>query len=67
MQYKTTISCLLYSYSYSAGIDFSRQILTSKVDHRAGLSPRDALKHHFTSLKTELISLQQRVSERKFP
>ena len=31
------------------------------------LSPHDALKHHFTSLKTDLISLQPRVSERKFP
>ena len=25
------------------------------------------LKHHFTSLKTDLIFLQQRVLERKFP
>ena len=25
------------------------------------LSPRDALKHHFTSMKTQLIFLQQRV------
>ena len=31
------------------------------------LSPRDALKHHFTSLKTDLISLQLGVLERKFP
>ena len=31
------------------------------------LNPRDALKHHFTSLKTDLILLQQRVLERKFP
>ena len=31
------------------------------------LSPHDALKHHFTSLKTDLIFLQQRVLERKFP
>ena len=30
------------------------------------LSPHDALKHHFTSLKTDLIFLQQRVLERKF-
>ena len=29
------------------------------------LSPHDALKHHFTSLKTDLIFLQQRVLERK--
>ena len=27
------------------------------------LSPHDALKHHFTSLKTDLVFLQQRVLE----
>ena len=31
------------------------------------LSPHDALKNHFTSLKTYLIFLQQRVSKDKFP
>ena len=31
------------------------------------LSPHDALKHHFTSLKTDLIFLQQSFLERKFP
>ena len=31
------------------------------------LSPHDALKHHFTSLKTHLILLQLRVVEGKFP
>ena len=31
------------------------------------LSPHDALKHHFTSLKTDLINLQLRVLEGKFP
>ena len=31
------------------------------------LSPRDALKHHFTSLKSYLIFLQLGVLERKFP
>ena len=31
------------------------------------LSPDDALKHHFTSLKTDLIFLQQMALERKFP
>ena len=29
-------------------------------------SPHDALKHHFTSLKTDLIFLQPGVLERKF-
>ena len=31
------------------------------------LSLHDAIKHHFTSLKTDLIFLQLRVLERKFP
>ena len=31
------------------------------------LSPHDALKHHFTSLKTDLISLKQGVLECTFP
>ena len=31
------------------------------------LSPHDALKHHFTSLKIDLNSLQLRVLERKCP
>ena len=31
------------------------------------LIPHDALKHHFTSLKTDLIFLQLRVLERQFP
>ena len=31
------------------------------------LSAHDALKHHFTFLKTDLIFLQQRVLERKSP
>ena len=30
------------------------------------LSSHDAIKHHFTSLGTDLIFLQPRVSERKF-
>ena len=31
------------------------------------LSPHDAIKHHFTSLKTYLIFLKLRVLDRKFP
>ena len=31
------------------------------------LSPHDALTHHFTSLKTDLIFLQLGVLERKLP
>ena len=31
------------------------------------LSPHDALKHHFTSLKTDLIFLQLEGLERRFP
>ena len=30
------------------------------------LSPQDALEHRFTSLKTDLFFLQQRVLEQKF-
>ena len=30
------------------------------------LNPHEALKHHFTSLKTDLILLQQRVLEQNF-
>ena len=30
-------------------------------------SPHDPMRHHFTSLKTDLIFLQPRVLERKFP
>ena len=35
--------------------------------HTNPLSPHDALKHHFTSLKTQLISLQPRVLEGELP
>ena len=31
------------------------------------LSPHDALKHHFTSLKTQLIVLQLKVLKGKLP
>ena len=31
------------------------------------LNPHDALKHHFTSLKTDLIFLYPRILKRKFP
>ena len=31
------------------------------------LGPRDALKHNFTSLKTDLIFLQPGLLEQKFP
>ena len=35
--------------------------------HVNPLSPHDALKHNFTFLKTDLIFLQLRVLEQKFP
>ena len=42
-------------------------ISSEHVNRRVNpLSPHDALKHHFTSLKTELIFLQLGVLERKF-
>ena len=37
------------------------------IDTVNPLSPHDALKHHFTSLKTDLIFLQLGVLELKFP
>ena len=49
------------------------EILQIKISYRDyqnkinPLSPHDALKHHFTSLITDLIFLQLRVLERKFP
>ena len=39
-------------------------LFDEQVNH---LSPHDALKHHFKSLKTHLIFLQPRVSEWKLP
>ena len=51
---------------------FQTQILTHCVYHMIFTesfnpsSPHDALKHHFTSLKTQFISLQLRVLEGKF-
>ena len=36
-------------------------------EHFNPLSPQDALKHHFTFLKTDLIFLQIRVLEWNFP
>ena len=39
----------------------------SIVNLQCALSPHDALKHNFTCLKSDLISLQLRVLERKFP
>ena len=39
-------------------------IIVSDMGHYlTPLSPHDALKHHFTSLKTDLIFLQPRVLE----
>ena len=49
------------------GIQIKRKELTKTFMMINPLSPHDALKHHFTSLKTDLIFLQPRVLERKFP
>ena len=56
----------------SSKILFDRQIKPKKavvdvVSLVNPLSPHDALKHNFTSLKTDLISLQLMVLEGKFP
>ena len=37
--------------------------LKASISRFNSLSPHDALKHHFTSLKTDLIFLQLMVSE----
>ena len=42
-------------------------IKSMRFSHINPLSPHEALKHLFTSPKTESIFLQQRVLERKFP
>ena len=42
-------------------------IYTKLIQRFNPLSPHDALKHHFTSLKTDLIFLQLGDLERKFP
>ena len=41
--------------------------LYTRCSNPLSLSPHDALKHHFISLKTDLIILHSRVLERKFP
>ena len=53
---------------YSAGstLDVSMNY-TTIFRHFNPLSPHDALKHHFTYLKTDLIFPQQKVLERKCP
>ena len=54
MSVKNPHSCLI--------LDYFLQLLTFNP-----LSPHDALKRHFTSLKTDLIFLELGVLERKFP
>ena len=56
----------IYGHNYSYHIRGDRSPLKwlNKFNH---LSPRDALKHHFTSLKTDLILLQPRDLKNKFP
>ena len=49
---------------YQESQSFKAKIVYVKINP---LSPHDALKHHFTSLKTYLIFLQPKVLERKFP
>ena len=42
-------------------------VYTTIFQRFKGLSPHDALKHHFTSLETDLIFLKLRVLEWEFP
>ena len=44
-------------------VKFNVNLIATQINP---LSPHDALKHHFTSLKTDLIFLHSRVLERKF-
>ena len=48
-----------------------QQLLKSYVNGEVNLfnplNPHDALKHHFTSLKTDLIFQQPRLLKQKFP
>ena len=49
-----------YFYSYSAGIDFSRQNLTSKVDPRAvRVKHKTALSRHCLHIALELSDFSQ--------
>ena len=48
-------------------LSYEAQPLKRLIKFAYPLSPYDALKHHFTSLKTDLIFLQPRVLEWKFP
>ena len=48
-------------------IEESPMVYVKIVQYFNPLSPHDALKHHFTSLKTDLIFLKPRVLIRKFP
>ena len=62
-------SCSVKSVECGQIFFLACQQLQKKVQHNfiTPLSPHDALNHHFTSLKTNLIFPQQRVLERKFP
>ena len=54
--------------SESMGLNPIESLMHKYIDYNiAPLSSYDALKHYFTSLKTDLILLQPRVLERKFP
>ena len=54
------IACPLHMH------DQSFNIHKTLVQRLNPLSPHDALKHHFTSLKTDLIFLQQTVLKQYF-
>ena len=64
---KLPVRFIMFISKYSRvcyGRDFLYTYLASAGDrHLNPLSPHDALKHHFTSLKTDLIFLQPRVLE----
>ena len=59
------MTCTVLYYSHLGITGY--YLLKSLVLTLNPLSPRDALKHHFTSMKTHLIFLQQRGLEWIFP
>ena len=54
---------VVYIYMFKS---YLNHLLSSRVLSVNPLSPHDALKHHFTSLKTDLIFIQLGVFNRKF-
>ena len=62
--------CCLILYLSGLNVIYSNilfECVSDLLEYLNPLSLHDALKHHFTSLETDLIFLQPGVLERKFP